>query len=130
MNKRKAVESIESPMKRFGVLLDTDIESYEIFAGNEKLPNYSLNEMVPKVTYDEFGVWQYLKDGKFYYIDEKDVVEVEPVEVAYPDSDGRYYDENGRFYVEDTLRMMLDCFFTGEADDLSCYVYFNQVDKK
>ena len=130
MNKRQAVTSIESPMKRLGPLIDTDIESYAVFAGNEKLPLYNLNEMVPKVTYDDMGVWQYLKDGKFYYIDEKDVIEVEPIEVAYPDFDGKYYDEEGNFYMEDALRLMVDCFFTGEADDLSCYVYFNQVSKE
>lgn len=58
-----------------------------------------------------------IKNGEI--LDQFDVV---PTHIERPDETGRYA------HSDDELMALHDCSFCGEADDLSCYVYFDTVD--
>lgn len=114
-------------------------------------PIVGMEHLQPKVVYTDEGVFYDPKKDKFYYIKlehadlmygnifcrttpTKDkilqMVEVEPVQVLYPHNftklgiprDFGGYDPDG----EEISTVCENCFH-GEADDLSCYVYFTTV---
>ena len=83
--------------------------------------------MLPKVTYittsDHYGVFYSPVLDKFYYTESYGtIVEVEPFAVIIANEEGLYP------VPDDNLEELIDCFYSGEADDLSCYVYFREVE--
>jgi hypothetical protein len=125
MNNR--VKCIESPYGDIGYILKVDGNFTEFFKENHDLANYDLAQMIPKVTYvDNFIVCHYLKDDKLYYINEEDVVEVEVMEVLEYNENWEVIKENGESMSEDELldRHNGEEYCCGEADDMTCYVYF------
>lgn len=90
---------------------------------NTKLKNYNLTEMYPKVTYDDWIVCYYKINDKLYYITKDDIKEVNVVAVINYDNNFEPVDSNGNIITEE-LADYYDCLCCGEADDCSCYVYF------
>lgn len=91
----------------------------------------NVGNLVPKVIYhnentDICGVF-YDADKKilvYVYIKNNNIVtayKAIPIHVEYSDKNRNYA------YSDDELRNLRECDFCGEADDLSCYVYFNCV---
>ena len=101
----------------------------EMLKYNEDVENYDLSLMIPKVTYDDWIVCWYKKDDKFYYINEEEVIEVVPVEILEYNSQFRAKLPNGKTTSSiEKLLAYRDCFCCGEADDMTCYVYFDTAE--
>ena len=82
---------------------------------NEALNDFfDLFEMIPKVTCDDWMVCYYTNDGGLYYIDADSIVPVVPTEIVE-------YEPN-----EDVCTDVHKGFCCGEADDGSCFVYFEE----
>jgi hypothetical protein len=86
-------------------------------------PLKSLNGLIPKVSYDDGGVYYDPEDGIFVKIEIEEGVIAErtpvvPVSVVFSNLDGNYP------IPDDHLLDAVECDFCGEADDLSCYLYF------
>jgi hypothetical protein len=124
MNKKERVKSIDSPYDNIGNQFKRDKELADFFSENQDLKNYDLFQMIPKVTYDDWIVCLYANDGKLYQIDEEEIVAVEVVEVLEYNKDFEVIKENGELMDEDELLDYCDCLCCGEADDMTCYVYF------
>ena len=120
MNMKKKisiVRSIESPLRSFYDLC-------ELAGGRlsaKELSDFDLKKLVPKVV-DDFnnGVYEYCLTGKLYFYNEGEVTEVVPTHILF-DEDG-YADMD-----DDELMGMYDNIYCGEADDCSCYVFFEAV---
>jgi hypothetical protein len=124
MNKTDRVKSIDSPYDNIGNQFKRDKELAEFFSENQDLADYDLFQMIPKVTYDDWIVCLYKKDDKLYRINEEDIIEMEVVEVLEYDNNFEVIKENGEPMDEDELFDYCDCLCCGEADDMSCYIYF------
>jgi hypothetical protein len=91
---------------------------------NIESPFKPINGLIPKVMYDSWGVFYdsgcndfvaaEIVNGKIGY-----PVRVTPIGVIFPDEDGNYPVE------EDDMHIMFESDICGEADDFSCYLYFN-----
>ena len=97
----------------------------KILMNNPYVEHYDMSLMIPKVTYDDWCVCLYKKDNKFYRIDEEDIIEVIPVEILKYNSKFQAIDENGNRVPDKKLHNYCDNLCCGEADDMSCYVYFD-----
>lgn len=124
MNYKERVKQIDSPYNNIGHQFKADEDYADFFSENQDLVNYDLFQMIPKVTYDDWVVCLYEKDDKLYRINEEDVVEVEAIEVLEYNLDFEVIKENGEPMDEDEFFDYCDCLCCGEADDMSCYVYF------
>ena len=124
MNKSERVKSIDSPYDNIGNQFEADKEFANSFSSNQDLSNYDLSQMIPKVTYDDWIVCLYTKDDKLYRIDKEDIVEVEVMEVLEYNNNFEVIKENGEAMEEDEFFDYCDCWCCGEADDMTCYVYF------
>ena len=123
MDNISRVKHIESPYVDIQTQIDRETDIVELLAGNTDLYNYDLSAMIPKVTYDDWIVCLY-KDDKFYRIDEEDIIEVTPIAVLEYNEDFEVVDLNGNIMTEEELFDYCDYLCCGEADDMSCYVYF------
>lgn len=98
-------------------------------------PLRSISGLTPKVVYDDWGVFYDPVKGIFVKAeivkttsDEHgccvlrldEITQIVPVAVVFPGKDGEYGMD------EDELFSFVECDFCGEADDLSCYLYFNK----
>lgn len=123
MDKIKRVKHIESPYANIQTQIDKATKIVELLASNTDVDNYDLSAMIPKVTYDDWIVCSY-KDGKLYRIDEEDIIEVTPIEILEYNSDFEAIKPNGEVMDDEELFDYCDCLCCGEADDMSCYIYF------
>lgn len=123
MDKLKRVKHIESPYVNIQTQIDRKTDIVELLVSNADIDNYDLSAMIPKVTYDDWIVCLY-KDGKLYRIDEEDIIEVTVIEVLEYNSDFEVIKPNGEVMDDEELFDYCDCLCCGEADDMSCYVYF------
>ena len=114
MNKMEIVKSINSPYKNFKEICETEETPIDL----EELEGFDLSKLMPKVIDDDaIGVYEYLNDGKLYLIDENGITEVIPTHILF--------EEDGYIEMDEVeLFDKYDCTFSGEADDLSCYIYF------
>jgi hypothetical protein len=124
MNYNERVKSIDSPYDNIGNQFKNDKELANFFSENQDLVNYDLFQMLPKVTYDDWIVCLYTKDDKLYRIDEEEIIEIEVVEVLEYNKNFEVIKENGEPMDEDEILDYCDSLCCGEADDMSCYVYF------
>ena len=124
MNFIERVKCIESPYYNIGEQFKRDETMADFFSENEDLVNYDLFKMEPLVTYDDWIICVYTKDDKLYKIDEEEIVEVIPLAVLEYNSDFEVIKPNGEPMDEDELFNYCDCTCCGEADDMTCYVYF------
>ena len=123
MDKIKRVKFIESPYADIKTLIDRGTDIGKLLENNVDKDNYDLSAMMPKVTYDDWIVCSY-KDGKLYHIDEESIIEVTPIEVLEYNKKFQAIKPNGKVMSDEELFGYCDCFCCGEADDMSCYVYF------
>lgn len=123
MDKIKRVKFIKSPYVDIQTQIDRETDTVELLANNMDIDNYDLSAMIPKVTYDDWIVCLY-KDDKFYRIDEEDIIEVTPIAVLEYNEDFEVIKPNGVPMDDEELFGYCDCLCCGEADDMSCYVYF------
>ena len=123
MNKLKRVKHIESPYADIQTQINRETDIAELLDGNVDVDNYDLSAMIPKVTYDDWIVCLY-KDGKLYRIDEESIIEVTPIEVLEYNKNFEVVGRNGKIMNDEELFDYCDCLCCGEADDMSCYVYF------
>lgn len=105
--------------------IDIDEEFAFFLRNNADVGNYDLNLMIPEVTYDDWVVCKYLKDDKYYRLDENEIIEVTPIKFLKYDEEFNARDENGNLVSDEDLYDYCDCLCCGEADDMSCFVYFN-----
>lgn len=123
------VQFIQSPIKNFEQMWKE--ENWDLPQLEEL--SFNWDEMQPKVTYSKeevilYGVYRY-SDGCFYYINEDGVLRVEPSRILIPKNE-RYYDEQGKIIDDELLFDLYPSDVCGEADDFSCYVYFNAAESK
>ena len=123
MDKLKRVKYIESPYVDIQTQIDRETDTVVLLSDNVDRNSYDLSAMIPKVTYDDWVVCLY-KDGKFYHIDEEDIIEVVPIEVLEYNEEFEVIKPNGQPMSDEELFSYCDCLCCGEADDMSCYVYF------
>ena len=121
------VKCINSPYDNIAKQLKADKQFAEFFEANQDLSNYDLGQMIPKVTYDDWIVCHYTKDDKLYRIDEESVIEVKCIEVLEYNSDFNVI--NGEPMEEDEFFDYCDNMCAGEADDMTCYVYFEEFNR-
>ena len=128
MDKIERVKCINSPFDSIGNQMEKDEELNSFLSENTDLTRYDLFKMTPKVTYDDWIVCLYEKDGKLYRLDEEEIIEVDVMEILE-------YNEDFQVIKEDGEPMEDDDFFdycngdelcAGEADDMTCYVYFKE----
>lgn len=125
MNYTERVKSIDSPYDNIGNQFKRDKKLADFFSENENLEEYDLFQMIPKVTYDDWIVCLYTKDDKLYYIGEEYIAEVGVIEVLEYNEDFEVIKENGEPMDEDDFLDYCDHeSYAGEADDMTCYVYF------
>lgn len=125
MNIIEITKSINSPYADIKTQIERDQTFAKFLNNNEDLNKYNLSSMIPKVTYDDWVVCYYVENDKFYYINEDDVVEVLPVRLLKYNNKFQPITEDGEIVSDDDLYDYQDCFCCGEADDMSCYIYFN-----
>ena len=124
----KAARQIISRYDDFGTQMNVCWELADKYGFNVDLGKFDLFQMKPKVSYDDWMICLYEADNKFYIIDEECISEVEPISMLK-------YDKNFVATTFDGVKLTTDeeifdyceCAFSGEADDMSCYVYFNLV---
>jgi hypothetical protein len=126
MNSR--VKCINSPYADIQTQINRNAEMLEL-EFNEDVDNYNLAQMIPKVTYDDWIVCHYTKDDKLYRIDEESIIEVKCTEVLEYNSDFNVIKENGEPMEEEEFFDYCDNLCAGEADDMTCYVYFEEFNK-
>ena len=124
MNFTERVKCIKSPYYNVGEQFKRDKDLADFFGKNPDLVKYDLFKMEPLVTYDDWIVCVYTKDDKLYQIDEECITEVEVVVVLEYNSDFEVIKENGEPMDDDELFDYCACTCCGEADDMTCYVYF------
>lgn len=90
---------------------------------NPDVAEYDLGCMQPVVTYDDWVICRY-KDGRFYCFDEDGVAEVTPTQVLEYNQRFEAILPNGTI-AKGELACLYPCNFSGEADDCSCFVYFD-----
>lgn len=123
MNNR--VKCIESPYADIQYQIDKNTDIVDLLEFNKDIGNYDLSLMIPKVTYDDWVVCHYTKDDKLYRIDEESIIEVKCIEVLEYNKDFNVIKENGEPMEEDEFFDYCDSLCAGEADDMTCYVYFD-----
>lgn len=97
-------------------------------------PIKSINGLIPKVLYDDWGIFYdqakdiYVKAeiesaGVHYLLSDDckfgEITPVEPIAAIFPNKDGIYEMD------EEELLDFVEADVCGEADDMSCYLYFN-----
>ena len=132
---------IKSPYKNIGEQLDAESE-LKCSISNADLQKYDLYQMFPKVTYDDWIVCWYKPNNKFYVFNFDDCCimevmvidvlvykyEIIPVEreqglpLEY-DFEEVPVDRKGNIVLD--LDGYCPSNYCGDADDMSCYVYFN-----
>lgn len=117
MNKKEKVKSINSPYANLKKICEVSKTEIDI----DELDAFDLEKLIPKVIDDDaIGVYEYLNDGNLYLIDEDGITQVRPTHILT--------EEDGYLEMDETeLFEKYDCTFAGEADDLSCYIYFKEV---
>lgn len=126
MNNR--IKCINSPYADIQTQINRNAEMFEL-EFNQDLVNYDLAQMIPKVTYEDWIVCHYTKDDKLYRIDEESIIEVKCIEVLEYNSDFNVIKENGEPMEEDEFFDYCDNLCAGEADDMTCYVYFEEFNR-
>ena len=124
MNNR--IKCINSPYADIQTQINRNTEIFELEC-NEDADNYDLSLMIPKVTYDDWIVCHYIKDDKLYRIDEESIIEVKCIEVLEYNKGFNVIKENGEPMEENDFFDYCDNLCAGEADDMTCYVYFEEV---
>ena len=119
------VRRIQSPYPNLQYQFDHDSRVMELLWKTKGLMAFNMWELFPKITYDDWFICSYLRDGKLYYITTEDITEVEVKELLECDKDGNVITPYGVMTDDDDIiAYVKDCVCCGQADDLSCYVYF------
>ena len=118
------VKCINSPYVDIQTQIDKDTYIVEWISHNTEVVNYDLSLMIPKVTYEDWVVCLYLKDNKFYRITEDAVIEMTPKVILEMTENFEVLSPNGKPLSDDELYEYCDYVCCGEADDMSCFVYF------
>jgi hypothetical protein len=128
MNLTTDVKHIDSPYADIQTQIKRDAEYAKELSDNVDLNKYNLSLMIPKVSYDDWVVCHYLEDGNLYLIDEENITEVKPIGLLEYNDDFQAIGSNGEIVSEDELYDYYPCLCCGEADDMTCYVYFEEVE--
>ena len=110
----------------------TDVLIAEVLRINSPFKNF--DSLIPKIVYhtdsddDVSGIFFDTDREQLVHadIENGEILEqydVVPTHIEHPNTTGQYA------YSEDKLLELHDCDFCGEADDLSCYVYFDAIDE-
>lgn len=129
MDKIKRMKYVDSPFDKIGNQMKTDKEFDNFLSENKDVVNYDLFWMTPKVTYDDWVVCLYEKNGRLYRIDEESIIEVQVMEILEYNEDFQVIKENGEPMTDHEFFVYCngDELCAGEADDTTCYVYFKEV---
>lgn len=126
------VRKIKSPYRIISEQIKYDEEVKDLLKDTKGLDKYDLSKMMPKVTYDNWMVCLYEEDNKFYYINEEQIEEVEPIIIFHCDSKYRtYFDYNGKVIFRlDEIENHISCDYShiGESDDMDKIVVFRSVE--
>lgn len=109
---------------------ETDRLIAEVLRINSPFKNFG--SLVPKIVYhtdsdeDVSGIFFDTDREQLIHadIENGEILEqydVVPTHIERPDATGKYA------HSEDELLELRDCGYCGEADDLSCYVYFDEI---
>ena len=129
--KNKRILRVESPFadlnsqmlkdEEFASEMNPIVEKYE----------FEWDKMIPKVTYDDWIICEYKKDGKLYFInldtEDNDEVLVHPVNCVHI----LEYDKGFDVINDDSTKTyddFFESFCSGETDDCSCYAFFNTIE--
>ena len=131
MDKNEMVKRLSSPYASIARQLEVDSDFAERFAYVKDSDKYDWSKMIPKVTYDDWIVCLYKVDSQLYRInlDDNVVEEIIVVEVLEYDEHSRPVDDNGNVVSDDKLDSYCNNICCGESDDISCYIYFDVVNK-
>ena len=125
ISNNERVRRIESPYNNLQHQFDHSKDVQDLLWCTKGILEFNLFQLIPKVTYDDWMVCLYLLDNKLYYITEEDITEVEVIEVLECYEDGNVITPYGVLTDEDDiLDYVKDYLCCGEADDMSCYAYF------
>jgi hypothetical protein len=107
----------------------TDYDLLCWFEYVKETDQYDWSQMHPRVTYADWIVCAYKKDNKLYCIDFEQcfVCEVSVVEILQYNDNNEPTDQNGNVIDDNRLHDYCESNYCGEADDLSCYIYFKLV---
>ena len=131
MDKNQIVSSMRNVYVSIAEQLKTD---YDLVCWIEHVKNadkFDWNQMYPRVTYEDWIICIYKQDNKLYCIDfgkcmicEVNVVHILPYNDNYEPvaPDGHIVDDN-------RLHGYRSNDYCGEADDMSCYIYFRLVNE-
>ncbi len=119
--------SIKEVYLNLGIQMQSEVTESETLnlKNNVDLSKYDLYRMKPKVTYDDWCVCLYDADNRLYYINEDNIMPVKVCGLFEYDDRFQAMDENGKIIEEEQLIDHYSCTCCGEADDASCYVYFD-----
>ena len=108
----------------------------ECWLKNKKMANFELSEARPYLVYNEFCVFFYEKDEKFYFVDEEQITEVIPTHFMCANSMYQYFDNDKQLSDED-LHKLHDNFCCGEFEGISqnefsfsAYIWFDKAEIK
>lgn len=111
-------------------------EDKDYWLKNKKLANFDLSEARPYLVYNEFCVFFYEKDEKFYFVDEEQITEVIPTHFMCANSMYQYFDNDKQLSDED-LHTLHDNFCCGEFEGISqgkfsfcAYIWFDRAEIK
>ena len=121
------VKHLDSPYADIKTQIEVDDGYAKELSGNTDLKKYNLSLMIPKISYGNWVVCHYLEDDKLYFIDEENVTEVKPIGLFEYNDDFQPIGPNGEIIPDDELDGYYNCLCGGEADDMTCYVYFDEV---
>ena len=111
------IRAVDSPLKSFHDLCELSNGRMS----SKELSDFDLKKLVPKfVDDDNNGVYEYRLTGKFYLYNDGEVTEVIPTHILFEEDGYREMDD-------EELMSMYDSIYCGEADDFSCYAFFEEA---
>lgn len=115
---KKRIKSINSPYMDLKGICEVAETSIDL----NNLNGFNTGALIPKIIDDDsIGIYEYLIDGNLYLVDEDGITQVYPTHILFPEEYMEMEDEE--------LFNKYDCVFCGEADDFTCYAYFEEVAK-
>jgi hypothetical protein len=130
MDKKERVRIIRGPWASIARQRNVDTDMNHCFEYIKDEEKYDWTKMIPKVTYADWVVCLYLQDNKLYRIDFDNcsINEVAVIGVLEYNDHYEPVDAAGNTVLDSELSDYYSpnsC--CGEADDMSCYVYFKYV---
>ena len=125
---KQFLKQVEDVHCNIGAQIEKHSDFAHVIANNVDLQSYDLYRMAPKVSYDDWVICWYKVDGKFYLINDEQVVEVVPVFAFEYHSGFTAVDDDGNIVDDDDLIAYYPADYCGETDDMQGYVYFDIVE--